>query len=203
MKYLTAVVLSLILLLPAWAGSPSPEARARATLALAHAQKAVRPLDCACGPDCPCTAGECGSPNCPSLKAAPGPIEWIIYQTKYNQAVRQNKPLLIWVGVACPPCEQQWAEWIHAHLSEYDGPPYESSPYRGPGVIVARPDGMGGMTRTGTLSGVPLQSEVQALLGLRKAAPLTFAPPVMPMMPMMGGFGGGMMMGGGGCGGGG
>ena len=194
-------------------------ARARVALALAAVQaKPAKNLDCPCGATCTCTAGECGSPNCPSLRAkktaeAPGPIEWLAYKLAYSTAVREHKPLLIWVGETCPACEAEWGEYVHARLSEYDG---DTTIYRGPGVIIGRPDGMGGMDKIGTLSGIPTKDAVKTLLAPVPKNPyddnphwpyrsvpqafLPMMPPPMPMMPMggFGGFGGGFGGGGGG-----
>lgn len=169
---------------------------------------------CPCGPSCKCTEGECGSVNCPSLKKSPGPVEWALYMVQYNKALVDNKPLLVWVGETCPSCERQWTSYIHARLSEYDGT--DGVTDTGPEVIIAKPDGLGGMTIAGKLKGIPVLNQVQEILSPKPAfqqqsycTPTVYSPPPMFMMPMpmMGGFGGfgggGMMMGGGGCGGGG
>lgn len=165
------------------------------------------PLLCTCGPACGCA--NCPLHN-PKVKS-PGPLEWAIYQAEHNRAVAQNKPLIIWVGETSPICEQRWSQYLHARLSEYDGQGWSTN---GPEVIVARPDGFGGMTLAGRLDGIPLLSQVQAALsGQRKEvqAQPNFFPastvPIMPQyqpmsfmpaMPMMGGFGGGFGGGGGG-----
>lgn len=169
---------------------------------------------CVCGTDCACGAARLVVHARPAQAPSerPGPVEWALYRLAYERAVGQNRPLIIWVGETCPSCEASWPEYVHARLSEYDGPPYETTPYRGPGVILAKPDGLGGMDRLGTLSGVPSRDQVKALLypapapaiqdsfgdyhlGTRAAG---VAAPFFLPMPMMGGG-----CGGGGCGGGG
>lgn len=166
--FLQIACLGLLAILPCCPNGYGAEvdARVRAALALA----AVRPpqtkkLDCACGASCTCTAGECGSPNCPSLRAkkeeAPGPIEWAVYLVQYNKAVSQNKPFLIWVGEVCRPCEAKWTEFVHAHLTDYDGE-------LGPKVIVGKPDGLGGLSLVARLDGIPTKAQVDAALSLRR-----------------------------------
>lgn len=79
-----------------------------------------------------------------------------------------------------------------------------TNPYTGPGVLVMKPDGNGGMTIVGKLEGIPALSSVQAdLQGVQQTQQVqqAFQPvfrPMPTMMPMMGGF-----CGGGGCAGGG
>lgn len=202
--------------------------RVRVALALSKTSS------CPCGANCNCLAGECGSPNCPSLTKTsvktPGAIEWARYLVKYNIAISQKKPLLIWVGEACPPCEAKWTDLVHAHLSEYDG---DKGAETGPEVIIAKPDGLGGMNICGRINGIPQKPQIDAILALTKRgtngnvgsgpscqSPAylpsqvlpqpTYIPMISPMMPMMrpmpmmgfGGFGG--FSGGGcvGCGGG-
>lgn len=187
-------------------------AKARAALALSAATKAKTEAKGGCGCSCAergCNCaipGECGDPGCCCGRKAksPGPIEWAIYEAQYNKALKANKPLLIWVGETCPSCESRWTEYVHARLSEYDG---KNGTETGPEVILARPDGLGGMTIAGRLDGIPAKTAVDGLLN--PAPPprpvVQFAPrPIPMMMPMMpmGGFGGGMM-GGFGVGGGG
>lgn len=193
-------------------------------------------VGCSCGASCTCIGGECGDPRCPNIdpfsarnavkrNRGPGPIEWVIYEAQYNKAIKQNKPLLVWVGETCPSCESTWSQYIHARLSEYDGPKGVET---GPEVMICKPDGLGGMNILARLDGIPSKPVVEALLNpsqtqststgsntLSTTIPqqLVFRPMSMPMMsmPMMGmggfgmggfggGFGGGMV---GGCGGGG
>ena len=153
---------------------------------------------CPCGASCTCTAGECGARDCPSpSKTGPGPWEWAVYQVQYNRAVRQNKPMLIWLGETCPACEEQWTEFVHTRLSEFDSPSRGTE--KGPACVVCKPDGLGGMNRLATLNGIPTRAEVDALVaeGPVSSTPAVQTFRVIPMMRpmMMGGFGGG-----GGCG---
>lgn len=196
------------------------DVRTRVALAL---QQAKNKSPCGCT-SCTCAAGECGDLFCPAnartttrsnYPTAPGALEWQLYLLQYQKAVKAGKPLLIWVGETCPACESNWSEWVHARLSDYNGE-------TGPEVIVAKPDGLGGMSILSRLDGIPSHNAIAALLESRPQATQAGAvampvlrpmPMMMPMMggcgpmgcgPMMGGFGGGMMMGGGGgCGGGG
>lgn len=177
-----------------------------------------------CRINCSCKAGECGAPNCPSLvrsgystspmgEAAPG--DWLMYKLGYDRAIRDSKPLLVWVGETCSSCENQWTQYIHCRVSTFDSSVTENpvtNPYSGPGVLVMKPDGSGGMTIVSKLEGIPSLTTVQTALATKdgQTAPVTatqlsvFRPIFQPMMmPMMGGFGGGGFCGGGGCGGGG
>lgn len=195
-------------------------------------------VGCSCGSTCTCQGGECGDPACPTLdpfsirnsrgrKSSPGPIEWAIYEMQYNKAIKENKPLLIWVGETCPACENSWTQYIHARLSEYDG---TKGTEKGPEVMVCKPDGLGGMNVLAHLDGIPSKSAVEAIMSpqqtqttqIQASIPLNniipqqlvFQPTFpmmggcsmgcgMPMMGGFGGFGGGMMGGfGGGFGGG-
>lgn len=186
-----AVVMFLILNSVAVAGNPA-NGSARAALALSSAAakaKAEAKGVCACGAKCDCKNGECGDANCPSLKvSSPGPLEWAVYLAQYNRALSANKPLLIWVGETCPACESAWSEYVHARLSDYHDE-------TGPEVIVAKPDGLGGMSVVGRLDGIPKKDQVTGLIqGVQSRAVTPAAPPVFqptPMMLMMGGFGGG------------
>lgn len=202
--------------------------RVRVALALSKTSS------CPCGASCNCLTGECGSPDCPSLAKtsvkSPSAIEWARYLVKYNLAISQKKPLIIWVGETCPPCEAKWTDFVHAHLSEYDG---AKGVEAGPEVIIGKPDGLGGITVAGRIDGIPTKPAIDALLALKsnsrddptwgnvnpynhnshwpyqslRIAPpmsmLSFRPMMAPMMPIMGGFGGfggGFGGGGGGCG---
>lgn len=169
-----------------------------------------------CGANCTCTAGECGDPNCPTVvrsgystlptgEAAPG--DWLMYKIGYNKALNANKPLLVWVGETCVSCESQWTQYVHCRVSMFDSSITQNpitNPYTGPGVLVMKPDGNGGMTIVGKLEGIPALSSVQAdLQGVQQTQQVqqAFQPvfrPMPTMMPMMGGF-----CGGGGCAGGG
>lgn len=232
MKLFSSVLLvalaATLICVPQLYADSATQARVKAALAIA---KTKAKAGCGCDP-CTCVAGECGSPNClsltrvtrskyPTLKENPGPIEDAAYLIQYNKAIQQNKPLLIWVGETCPSYEQQWTEFVHARLSEYDG---KQGAEFGPEVIVGKPDGLGGMDLLSRLNGIPTKNAVDAVVALAKPAEYTnpyktnphwpyqsvqpMFQPMPMMMPMMGGcdpmgcgFGGGMMMGGfgGGC----
>ena len=202
MKYFSGLIV--FLLLPCFVFAQSPtNPRVRAALALASIQKptqakattphyaCVPGCDCPCGENCTCTAGECGCACGVSVKRSPGVVEWAIYRVQYEKAIKENKPLLIWVGETCPLCENNWPEFIHARLSEYtDGS-------KGPCVIVGKPDGMGGLNRVATINGIPTLPEVNAAVATHTATAqvvqrfVPMPPPMPMMMPMMGGFGGG------------
>lgn len=137
-------------------------------LALGAGNAAQPKAACPCGDKCTCTAGECGSPDCPSLKGKS------TYEARYALAVRTGKPLLIWVGEACPVCEGKWADWIHVRVKDWQGQRCD------PCVIVARPDGRGGLESAGVIAGIPTRADVEDRL----------TPPrvLMPMfLPIMGG----------------
>jgi len=233
MKYLLLILLCLFFLCPLLAASEADTDRAAQVLVRAL-QKRGTPITykvpgCACGADCTCVSGDCGDPNCPSLTKrkvstkTQTPGEWLLYEVRYAQALKANKPLLIWVGEACPPCEAKWTDFVHAHLSEYDG---NKGKEVGPEVIIAKPDGLGGMDIKGRIDGIPTKLAIDAMLRPRSdprddptydnvnpynhnphwpyQSRLVMPPPMpmmRPMMPMMGfgGFGGGFC-GGGGCG---
>lgn len=189
----------------------SPEARAKVALAFVSNSPKARTCDCGgnasictCGPNCDCPG--CAI-NANVYKKAPEPIEWALYRVQYEKAVAQNKPLIIWVGETCPACENRWTNYLHARLTEFGG--WSGVPLeQGPKVIVAKPDGLGGMNVVGRLEGIPGATAISDLLSHQRQAvqsPITCVSPMMCMPvcdPMMGGFSGGMMMGGGGGGGG-
>lgn len=203
MKRILLTFVALILSASLLRADPDAEQRARAALALA--QLGIKNTTCSCGENCTCTAGECGSDGCPALTtstyAQPGPGEWVVWNIQYERAVKSNKPLLTWVGETCPACQEQWGEFVHAYLSEFDSP---AGNYQGPGVVLCKPDGLGGMDRVGTLGGIPTRQSVDALAGLtvntvswnqqpvRYVQTPTFVPaPMFQPMPMMSYFGGG------------
>lgn len=138
--------------------------RVRVALALSKTSS------CSCGASCNCISGECGDPNCHSLTktSKKSAIEWARYLVKYNIAISQKKPLLIWVGEACPPCEAKWTEFVHAHLSEYAG---DKGTETGPEVIIAKPDGLGGMDISGRINGIPQKTQIDAILALPRGNP--------------------------------
>lgn len=195
------LTLSMVRAEPKPAPQKNPEVQARILLLLAKA-KATSATTCDCSGDASlCTCGpNCQCPGCAASKKqpqSPGPIEWALYMVQYQKALRANKPLLIWVGETCPICEQQWSDYVHARLSEYD---MET----GPEVIISKPDGLGGMDLLGRLPGIPKLEAVNNLLSPTVQYKATYQPtffmqPMSTMMPMMGGFGGGMIGGGGGC----
>lgn len=141
------------------------------------------PCGCSCGAGCACSgAGDCGEPGCTCAAAA---------QTKkFNaakaRAIRENKPLLIWVAEVCPPCEAKMPGYVHARVKEYFG-------ITEPCVIVGKPDGQGGLDRVVTIPGIPTPEEVAAALNPPPMMAAPPSPPPMMMRPlmMMGGFGGG------------
>jgi len=163
---------------------------------------------CACGATCTCTAGECGDPNCASLKAK---AKLSLLDIAMDQAVRENKPLLIWVGVVCLPCEKSMPDYVHCHVERYVG---QNDEVTGPAVIVGRPDGQGGLIRVATLDGIPSASQVASVLssGVQstpQAQPAAYyQPSLLPLVsppldnrffPDRGGFRLFGRMGGGGC----
>lgn len=179
------------------------DARIRVALALTNAGKVQTQTHCYCGGDpsvCTCTDCQClNGQSCLAAKSS-GPLEYAIYLAAYDSALRQNKPLLIWVGETCPACENRWTEYVHARLSQFGG--WGTTPIeQGPEVIVAKPDGLGGMDLTGRFQGIPTKASVEGLLNpVRQgilSRPLS-APAMMLMMQEFGG--GGMAMGSGGGG---
>jgi len=195
MKYLFLTTFALLVpCCPDGYGAQPTDARTRAALALAHLNPVKKEqADCGCGGVLPCSCG----PNCTCGfvdKKQPGLIERSVYLVHYNRAVAANKPLLVWIGEACPPCESAWTEFEHAHLSEY---PAQSGTVTGPCVMVTRPNGLGGMTIAGYLQGIPSKAQVDALAAIPRQTiqfvpqQFNFVPAPMSMMPMMGNFGGG------------
>jgi hypothetical protein len=183
----------------------------RVALALATGKK---PGACDSCVACSCQSGECGDATCPTFRSSRAlrcgdigcppriPGDWLMYKIGYEKAISSNLPLLVWVGETCISCEKQWTEYVHCNISVFDSGVVDAqvTTYLGPGVMVLKPDGLGGMTIVGKLSGIPTKEQVDSALNPLPAVIQKTAQPRMPM-PMMGGFGGGMMMGG--CGGGG
>lgn len=163
-------------------GDERTDQRVRLALALSAAKqqpiKAVSSGVCTCGTNCTCINGECGDPNCPSLRRS-------TYENKYLQAVRENKPILVWVSNSCLPCEKAWSDWVHVRVASYTG---RQGKITGPCVIVGKPDGRGEIDLLGTLDGCPSRATVESILN---PPPQIYQQPVFQPMFMMGGFGGG------------
>jgi hypothetical protein len=111
--------------------------------------------------------------------------------TAHRRAIKENKPLLLWVGQparAVPGC-------VSVHLERYQRA-------HSPGVVVGMPDDDGEVTRVADLSGAPSDREIKAKAVLPTPEPQ--AAPSYQFAPQayaggfggFGGFGGGS---GGGC----
>lgn len=171
---------------------PTPaDARAAAALALAdtkHKRPKPKPCPCgcSCGTACACTfPGQCGDPICTCGSKPKKPLS---FAAGYARAIKENKPLLIWVAQVCPPCEKKMPGYIHVHVKEYQG---VSDLVTEPSVVVGQPNGQGGLNRVATIYGCPddLAAQVQAALSPPRQVFLLPPPPPMPMFG--GGFGGG------------
>lgn len=57
-----------------------------------------------------------------------------------EEAIRDSKPLVVWIGYKCPSSAVQVPGMLHHHVSEN-----EWFDYKGPGVVVGVPDGKGGL----------------------------------------------------------
>lgn len=155
--------------------------------------KAKKQTACPCGcgcTTCACTyPAECGNPSC-TCGSKLAAKHALTLEEAADKAIRQNKPLLVWVAEVCPPCEKKMPGYIHVHVAGYSG--YQTT-IAEPSVLVAKPDGQGGLNIVKVLPGIPDVRDVQTALAPPRQV---FLPPPPPPMPMFfGGFGG--------CGGGG
>jgi hypothetical protein len=126
--------------------APAPPAYASAKGKGPYEGPCVCANGCGCNNACGCgtTAGCSGDcwPGCETLTKAGG----LTYSDAYRRAVREGRPLVCWVGFACPSCERECADAVHVHVDSFRG---DDSPC----VVVARPDGRGGMDRVASLTG--------------------------------------------------
>lgn len=111
------VLITALVLLPKRVYSES-NVRARVAMALASNKKA----SCDCGANCTCTKGECGDPNCPSLKAsqAIGP-----QATSPTTAAKAYKVVN---GQLAPASED--SNWSPFPKDGYSGPYYQQGSAR-------------------------------------------------------------------------
>ncbi len=192
MKMMFGLVCSCLLLAPAY-GAP-PSVRARVALALAAAQP-TQPVKAECGCGCGCVnctcafPGECGSPFCTcggmSLRQA-------ALDMAFERAIQENKPVLVWVAMVCPPCEKVMPDYIHVHVTSF-------RKFTESCVLVGQPDGNGGIKHVVTFLGCPTAAEVSNVLAAKTSSVVSYIPPPIqqmaysPMrsMPMMMGGGGG------------
>lgn len=192
MKRLFALSIALLVFFacfPAAGRAADAKAKARAALALAAAKTALT-ADCGCaatgacpcGPDCPCPGCPVGC-SCRSYAAA------------YARAVAEGRPLLTWVGPGfLPALCKPYADCVCCSVGTLEG-------CQGPCLVVAKPDGQGGLLWLATLPYQPLVSEVRAVLAPPAALAIPsepffreYAPAAMRPQPVQffgGGFGGG------------
>ena len=119
---------------------------------------------CVCAGGCACLVGECGAAGCP----AAGQVQRraLPFAAARLAAIEENKPLLIWVGQSRPVIEALWPQYVHTEEGTYP------RAYN-PGVVVGKPDGLGGLDRAGDLPGLPSRQQVQSVVdGYTPPAPL-------------------------------
>ena len=142
--------------LSAWAPPP------QATVACAEGK-----CDCK---DCDCDPCLCGlrTFNCPSdceckyckLKKR------ATYGECYNKSIKTGKPLVVWVRMACLPCERKTPDYVHYHCDSFGGSTK-------PRVIVATPQGEDLVVR-GTLTGAMSADRIQGLVPVKRSAPIRY-----------------------------
>lgn len=177
-----------LLLITTYTSAASLSAKARAAIALS--QVSTKKSDCGCGGSCACCFGECGSKHCPS---ANNREHKFILQAAAAAAFGENKPLLVWIAEACPPCEVKLKDCHHVHVPCYEG---NRGLETAPSVLVCYPNTDGGFNVVKRINDCPTDLVEQVRQALPKPvpaprAPVFIAPPMSPMMPVMSGFGGG------------
>lgn len=176
-----------VCVLPGACGDPACDCGGR--------QGAKKPPACQCFDDCDCQLGQrgedcaCGG-GCPCARLSGRKA--LTLAEAIDKAVRQDKPLLVWVREVCPPCEHAMPDYIHVHVSRYEG---TNDVVTKCGVIVGKPDGQGSIDRLATLPGFPTAEQVAAVLAPKATPTMYYRPAPVMMMPMMG-FGGGCRAGG-------
>ena len=79
-----------------------------------------------------------------------------VYKKAYQEALRTQKPLIIWIGTVCPKCEREMSWAIHVHLDVF----LKESSYR---VIIGRTEG-GKVLKVKEFYKIPTAEEVKEAL---------------------------------------
>lgn len=121
--------------------------------------------NCGCdGPDCRCAPGKCDcTPNSKcSIDCDCKRKKDLSLNAAIDRAIRENKPIVVWVKLSCPPCQAALPDCVHVRVDEDEGGEWAT---QSPGAVIAKLV-RGELIVVGTVYGCPTDfaQRVRAIL---------------------------------------